>query len=159
MKGTLEDAAAVEAAVKDKDAVLVALGSRSLLSRDTACSAGIRVILDAMKNTGVRRIVACSSFGAGPENRKLLSWPIRTMLYQVLADKDELESDIQKSDTDWTVLRLTRLLDEPARGKINAQLTGQPPVAQISRADAAFILGQLEDRTYVHQSPTVSWSS
>ena len=65
VKGTLEDAAAVEAAVKDKDAVLVALGSRSLLSRDTACSAGIRVILDAMKNTGVRRIVACSSFGAG----------------------------------------------------------------------------------------------
>ena len=160
VKGTLEDAAAVEVAVKDKDAVLVALGSRSLLSRDTACSAGIRVILDAMKNTGVRRIVACSSFGAGPENRKLLSWPIRTMLYQVLADKDELESDIQKSDTDWTVLRLTRLLDEPARGKVNAQLTGQPPVAQISRADAAaFILGQLEDRTYVHQSPTVSWSS
>ena len=69
VKGTLEDAAAVEAAVRDKDAVLVALGGHSLLTRDTTCSVGTRVILGAMKNTGVRRIVVCSSYGVGPENR------------------------------------------------------------------------------------------
>ena len=49
VKGTLEDAAAVEAVVREKDAVLVALGGRSLLTRDTACSVGTRVILGAMK--------------------------------------------------------------------------------------------------------------
>ena len=161
VRGTLEDAAAVEAAVRDKDAVLVALGSRSLLTRDTVCSAGTRVILDAMKNTGVRRIVVCSSFGVGPDNRKLVPWFLRIILYNALIDKDDQEADIQKSDVDWIIARPVGLVDEPARGNIHVEPSGSIPVPclRISRADvAAFMLGQLEDRTYVHKTPTLCWS-
>ena len=161
VKGTLEDAAAVEEAVKDKDAVLVALGSNTLLTRDTVCSAGTRVILNAMKNTGVRRIVVCSSFGVGPENRKLIPWIMRVVIYNPLIDKDEQEADIQKSDTDWIIVRPVGLVDQPARGNIHVEPSGSLPVPchKISRADvAAFMLGQLEDRTYVHKTPTLCWS-
>ena len=158
VKGTLDDPATVEGAVRDKEAVVISLGGQTMLSRDAASSNGTRVILGAVKNTGVRRVVFCSSFGAGSENRKLISWPIRTMLSYILADKDEQEADVRKSDADWIIVRPVRLCDDPARGKVHAQLSGQPPATVLSRADlAAFLVGQLDDQTYVRQSPTVSW--
>ncbi len=94
VKGELSDTEAIEAAVKGQDAVMVTLGGRGLLARDTTCSVGTRTIMDAMKKTGVRRMVVCSSYGVGPGNRALLGWAIRAMLYHPLADKDDQEADI-----------------------------------------------------------------
>ncbi len=48
VKAELSDMAAMENAIKDKDAVLCALGGRGLLSRDTTCSVGTRSIISAM---------------------------------------------------------------------------------------------------------------
>ena len=160
VKGTLDDPAAVEAAVRDKDAVLLALGSRSLLTRDTVCSVGTRAILAAMKNTGVRRLVVCSSYGVGAENRHLVPWFMRIIIYHALADKDEQEADVQRSDTDWVIVRPVGLVDQPARGNAHVEPSGSLPVPslRISRADvAAFMIGQLEDRTYVGKTPSLCW--
>ena len=94
VKAELNDEAAMESAIKGQDVVLVSLGGRGLLSRDTTCSVGTRAIIAAMKKTGVNRMVVLSSYGVGPGNRSLLSWAIRAMLYHPLADKDEQEADI-----------------------------------------------------------------
>ncbi|MFN9907246.1 MAG: NAD(P)H-binding protein [bacterium] len=40
---------------------------------DNTCSAGTRAIISAMKKTGVKRMVVCSSWGVGPGNRTLLN--------------------------------------------------------------------------------------
>ena len=66
----------------------MALGGAGLLTRDTSCSVGTKAILAAMHKVGVKRLIVCSSFGVGPENRSLLPWVVRGMLYHPLADKD-----------------------------------------------------------------------
>ena len=86
---------------------------------------------------------------------------MRIIIYQPLVDKDEQEADIQKSDTDWVIARPVGLVDDPARGNIHVEPSGSLPVPclRISRADvAAFMLGQLQDLTYVHKTPTICWS-
>ena len=89
VKAELSDEGAMENAIKGQDAVMIALGGRGLLTRDTTCSVGTRSIMSAMNKTGVKRVVVCSSYGVGPGNRGLLSWAVRGMLYHPLADKDE----------------------------------------------------------------------
>ena len=48
VKGELNQQDQIEAVIKGQDAVLVALGGRGLLSRDTTCSVGTRAIIAAM---------------------------------------------------------------------------------------------------------------
>ena len=74
VKGQLEEHCAIEKAVKGSDAVLIALGGSGYhQAPDNTCSAGTRAIIAAMKKTGVKRMVVCSSWGAGPGNRALLN--------------------------------------------------------------------------------------
>ena len=88
VKAELNDESAMENAIKGQDAVMVALGGRGILTRDTTCSVGTKNIINAMNKTGVKRMIVCSSYGVGPGNRALLGWAIRAMLYHPLADKD-----------------------------------------------------------------------
>lgn len=112
----LNNEEAMDAAVKDKDAVLCALGGKGLLSRDTTCSVGTKAIINSMKKQGVSRLIVCSSYGVGPGNRSLLPWAVRGMLYHPLADKDDQEAEIVKSGLDYTIVRPGRLVDKPAIG-------------------------------------------
>lgn len=137
----INDEAAMESAIKGQDAVLVALGGKGLLARDTTCSVGTRAIIAAMNKTGVKRMLAISSYGVGPGNRSLISWAVRAMLYHPLADKDEQEADIEKSSLDYTIIRPPRLMDAPARGDLFSTIAGTLPHMEIARADvAAFML-------------------
>ena len=158
VKAELNDEAAMDAAVKDKDAVLCALGGKGLLSRDTTCSVGTKAIISSMKKQGVSRLIVCSSYGVGPGNRSLLPWAVRGMLYHPLADKDDQEAEIVKSGLDYTIVRPGRLVDKAALGTWIALDEGKLPHTEISRADVAtFMLKTLYDRTYVRMTPHLSW--
>jgi hypothetical protein len=114
--------------------------------------------MDAMDKTGVKRIIAVTSYGVGPGNRSLLPWAVRAMLYHPLADKDEQEADIIKRDLDYTIIRPPRLMDLPARGDVFHTVSGTLPHMEISRADvASFILQQLKASAYIKQAVNVSW--
>lgn len=114
VKAELNDEAAMDAAIKDKDAVLCSLGGKGLLSRDTTCSVGTKAIVNSMKKQGVNRLIVLSSYGVGPGNRSLLPWAIRGMLYHPLADKDDQEALVVASGLDYTIVRPPRLVDKPA---------------------------------------------
>ncbi len=94
VKGELNHAEAMESAIAGQDAVIIALGGKGLLSRDTTCSVGTKAIVAAMNKTGVNKMSVVSSYGVGPGNRALLGWAIRAMLYHPLADKDDQEAFI-----------------------------------------------------------------
>ena len=98
--------------------MLVALGSRGLLSRDTTCSVGTKAIIEVMEKTGVSKISVCSSFGVGAGNRPLLPWIARVILYNPLADKDVQEDHLVKSNLDYTIVRPPQLLDDAPKGNI-----------------------------------------
>jgi len=130
---TAADPAAVEAAVAGADAVLSGLGPKSNADAGVAAQ-GTRVIVAAMRATGVRRIVAVSAAPAGtiatpgrpnpPKHdpgdgffmRHLLSHVASVTLGKVFADLAEMEDILAGSGLDWTVVRPPRLTGKPLTG-------------------------------------------
>src|SRR5262249_12838719 len=63
--GSSGDRSSVVQVVAGQEAVLCALGGRPWRRREEVCSSAMRHILPAMREHGVRRLVAISTFGAG----------------------------------------------------------------------------------------------
>ena len=161
VKAELRDEDIMQATIKGKDAVLVSLGSRNLLTADRTSSQGTKIIIDAMKEAGVSRIIAVSSYGAGPGNRSYLDWFVRKLLTNVLDDKDKQEEIIVQSGLDYTIVRPPRLMNKPAQGNlfVTTALSYKLPIKEIARADvASFMLQCAAERSYVKETVSISWS-
>jgi len=127
------DPAALESAVKGADAVLSGLGPRSASEAGIAWQ-GTRAIVQAMKATEVRRIVAVSAAPIGtvpspgrpkpPKHdpgdgffmRNLFGPLIKAALRKHYADLALMEDILRDSGLDWTVVRPPRLTDGPVTG-------------------------------------------
>jgi putative NADH-flavin reductase len=154
--GDARDPAAVERALAGHDAVLSALGV-SRRTSITICSEGTRLIVEAMRRHGVRRLVCESAYGAG-ETRgrgpyaRLLGVAIRARL----ADKERMEALVRASGLDWTIVRPPILTNGPRRAEVRAGTDlrlGMWP--RISRADvAAFMLAQAASDDWLGRAVT-----
>jgi hypothetical protein len=123
----------------------------------------MRVIAQSMATGGVRRVVAISTFGAG-DTRPHVGWLARTLLFGLVlrsevADKEAMEQELSATGLEWTVVRVGRLTDEPARGAWRAADDGSVRgMGQVARADvAAFMLAQLADDTWLRRRPVVQY--
>ena len=69
-----------------------------------------------------------------------------------------LGPSLRRGALDWTLARITRPIDGPARGTVRAGFLGRARVGwAMTRADvAAFLVGQLEDETYLRAAPAIS---
>jgi putative NADH-flavin reductase len=93
-------------------AVVYALGITERLAmlweEETLFSETTRVLLHAMAQLDVSRLVVVTGFGAG-SSISAMSWIEKTghraILGKPYADKDRQEALITASDTDWTVVR------------------------------------------------------
>lgn len=150
--GDARDVDDVRRAVKGSDAVVVALGAgRAAGIRED----GTRVAVTAMQETGVDRVICISTLGAG-DSRGNLSFVWKRLMFglllrQAYADHQRQEQVVQRSGLDWTLVRPAAYTDAPAAGRyrhgFGVDATGL--ALKISRADvAAFVVGQLTDRTY-----------
>jgi hypothetical protein len=64
---------------------------------------------------------------------------------------------VRQSDVDWTIVRVPMLTDDPKTDDVTVAWVGKGMGMRICREDlAAFLLGQLEDNTFVHQAPAIS---
>jgi putative NADH-flavin reductase len=162
LRGNALDPEAVQAAVAGQDAVLSVLGTRST-KPTTLFSASTANLLDAMKKHGVRRLVCLTGIGAGDSKghggflyeRVLLPLVVRNQ-YE---DKDRQEEIIRRSGLQWVIVRPARLTNESARGEYQVFLSGDTYRATtISREDvSAFVLAQLSEDRYLHQTPVISY--
>src|SRR5947209_16015792 len=127
------DPAALESAVGGADAVLSGLGPRSRSEAGITAS-GTGAVLDAMRATGVRRIVVVSAAPVGtvasPGNpnppkhdpgdgffmRYLFSRIAVAMFGKVYDDLAQMEDILRESDLDWTIVRPPQLTDKPSTG-------------------------------------------
>ena len=163
VNGDTSDRGAVGRAIAGHDAVLSALGGRPWRRKARVCSSAIRNIAPAMAKHGVRRIVAISTFGAG-NTRPHVGWLARNLLFGFIlrsevADKEAMEGALAATDLDWMVVRIGLLTDGPPRGTWRAadddSIRG---MGKIARADvAAFMLGLLEDVTWVRRKPVIMY--
>jgi len=137
-----------------------ALGGRPW-RRDRICPRATQNIAAAMSRHGIKRIVAISTFGAG-EARAHAGWLVRTLLFGVVlgnevADKEQMERLLAASDLDWTVVRVGRLTDGPARNAWRAADDGSiRTLGSIARAGvAAFMVAQIQDSRWVRRKPVL----
>jgi putative NADH-flavin reductase len=163
-RADLTDPRAVRGAVAGRDVVLSALGARS--RKDAGVATRLtRTVLDAMEAEGVRRllVVSAAPVGPAPEQDGPLDRAVRRIVSAVLkdvyADLREMEAEVARSATDWTVVRPPRLQDKPVTGVYRTAVGGFPSGGRfLARADVAHAMLTLAgDRGTVKQGVGVAY--
>ena len=163
--GQLSDPDAVRDAVTGSDAVISALGpSLKPGAKGTPLTEGTRTIVTAMQQAGVRRFIGLATPSV-PDSRdrptlkaKVLPVLAKTMFPHALTDLVGMTAAVTGSDLDWTIARITNPTDKPPSGTVRAGFLGVDKVGSaMSRADiATFLVGQLDDHTYLRAAPAIS---
>ncbi|MEU4876729.1 NAD(P)H-binding protein [Streptomyces sp. NPDC021608] len=143
VRADLTDPRPLRAAVAGRHAVLSGLGARR--RKDAGVAARLtRTVLTALEAEGVRRLLVVSAAPVGPaaEDDGALDRALRSLvsaaLKDVYADLREMESELARSATDWTVVRPPRLQNKPLTGSYRTAVGGFPPRGRfIGRADVA----------------------
>lgn len=128
-------------------------------------SDGTSNIIKAMKKFNVSKIVSLSGGGLPfPEKDepKFMDKVIRTIMSivvpKVLNDAVKHAELLKSSGLKWSIVRGPRLTNDPKVGKYSVGWVGVNASSKISRADLAdFIVTQLEDDTFNHQMPFISY--
>ena len=162
VQGDVQDAAQVARAVTGAEAVISVLGPAGK-TPVFEVSQGMRLILTAMHEQGVRRLVISTGAGVGDPNDapKLFNHVMNALLKvaagNVYEDMRRTVELVRASDLDWTVVRVPMLTDDAPTGLIKVGYVGKGMGARITRADLAdFMLRQLGDKTYLRQAPAIS---
>jgi putative NADH-flavin reductase len=157
VQGDALDASAVEKAVSGQDAVIYALGAGNV-RHTTLFSDSTRVLLTAMKQHGVRRLICVTGVGAG-ETKGHGGFLYDRVLYPlftkgIYADKNKQESLIRESQTDWTIVRPAPFRKDKPPGPLRAVTdVDDVTLRKISRLEVAqFLVDELEQNRYVRQS-------
>ena len=162
IKGDILDSDSVALAMVGQDAVCCTIGVKVPWIRVTIFSEGTKNLLQAMKKTGVKRLICVTGIGAGDSKGHggflydCIFYPL--LLKPVYADKDRQESLIKASDVDWTIVRPGFLTNGPLT-KNYRMLTNMIGVTagRISRADVAhFMLKEIESKQYLRQTPLLT---
>lgn len=164
IEGDVLDSGAVDRVLAGSSAVVSVFGqvkgSPATLQTD-----GTRIITASMARHGVRRIVSLSGGGLpdpAHDRPRAADRMIRVLLKllspRVLEDAEGHLRVLRESGLDWTVVRGPRLQDKPSTGVYRVGWVGVDASTSVGRADLAeFLLQQVEDRTFVHQLPLVSY--
>lgn len=152
----------VAQAVLGADAVLSVLGPASN-APDFQISRGMANIVAAMQQTGVRRLVVSTGAAVGDPNdapklfHRVMNVLVQTTAKNVYLDMKQTADIVRASDLDWTIVRVPMLTGGAKTGSVRVGYVGKGPGARLTRADlAAFMLGQVDDKTYLHRAPAIS---
>jgi putative NADH-flavin reductase len=158
MPGDAMNPSQVEEAIREKDAVISALG----VTRQTPlnlCSQGTKNILTAMRKNGVKRIIIESAYGAGDTKKGFYGRTTQILIASRIRDKELMEKTVEESGLDWVISRPVRLTNGPRTGAyrvgVNLPVNALPT---ISRADVAeWMLKQLSDNAFLHTTTTITY--
>jgi uncharacterized protein YbjT (DUF2867 family) len=143
----LTDPEVLRPVLEASDAAISGVGPRGRKDGPIASST-TRGILRAMEASGVRRFVAVSAVPVGPVpkgesfvNRRILLPFISAFARDVYVDLAEMEDEIRRSTTEWTIVRPPKLVNKPLSGKYRTIVGGNVPRGYtISRADVAHLM-------------------
>jgi putative NADH-flavin reductase len=163
--GDVADPGAVEATAAGSDAVLSALGVSYSRKPISVYSQGTSNIIAAMHRQGVKRLVVVSSAPLDPAYRASDSLVFTRVLEPLFMrrpgrttyqDMRRMESLVQASDLDWTIIRSCWLFD--AAEVTDYRLADNSADGMFtSRADlAASMLAQLADDRFIRKAVGVA---
>ena len=157
VQGDALDARAVDKAIAGQDVVIYTLGAGNV--RDTTLfSESTRVLLTAMNQHAVRRLICVTGVGAGETKGHggfLYDWILYPLFTKgIYADKDKQESVIRDSYAEWTIVRPASFRRHKPAGPLRAVTDiGDVTLRGISRQEVAqFLVDELEENRYVRQS-------
>jgi putative NADH-flavin reductase len=167
IQGSAVDAGRVRQTVAGADVVLSALGARSLKKEDVLERA-IPLIIAAMQQTGVRRIIALGSAGALPtsldKQPAWRRWLVQNIVYSTflkwpVASQVSQWNDLSSSDLDWTMVMPPMLTNTHARGTYRIDGDALPRNGgRISREDVAdFMMQQIDNPQWIKRGVYISW--
>ena len=141
------------------DGIVISLGTRPFGKTNAdVCSKGTQVIIEAMKEKDLKRVVCVSSFAVGDSWNdsgffaKGMFW---LFLGRVLADKEIQEKELTSSGLDWTIFRPGGLMNGTFTGKyrVGEHISG----GRVARSDVAHaILKEFEENTWLKKTPTLA---
>ena len=164
VRGDVLDPASLAPAMVGQDAVISSFGVTSRRPT-TLYSDGMRNIIQAMRATGARRLVAVSAWplsgddGDTLPSRLLLKPLLWALLRPVYADMATMEDEIRQSGLDWTIVRPPRLTDKPPTGRYRTAFNRSVRRGYtISRADLAdAIVKLLDDPRAIHAAVGIGY--
>ncbi len=159
VEGNAFDAEVVRRTVEGADVVLSALGARSLKKEDVLERA-VPLIVAAMKEAGVRRIIVLGSAGALSDSLKKQPawrrWFVQKIVYNTflkwaVASQVDQWRVLSASGLDFTMVMPPMLLNSPGRGTYRVDGEALPRHgARIAREDVAdFMMEQIGNRQWV----------
>lgn len=138
----------------------MAVGARLLLGPIDLFSSATRVVVDAMQQSGVGRLICVTGYGAGDGRAHMTCLervPFELFLGRAYSDKDIQETIIKQSPLDWVIARPGILTNGPRSKAI--QILREPSTWRngfISRADVAdFLVAQVADDTFLRTTPVL----
>jgi putative NADH-flavin reductase len=156
--GNALDSSTIRSALEGVDVVVETLGvdiaPRSIFERATLFSQSTRILVDAMKIAGVKRLIAVTGLGAGDSRGHggmiydSVIFPL--LLKRVYDDKDVQEWIIGSSGLDWTIVRPGLLTNRPATGHYRVLTAAEDwQFGVISRADVADFIVRSNRRSQI----------
>jgi uncharacterized protein YbjT (DUF2867 family) len=160
--GDATDAATMDTAITGCDAVISTIGTAYTWKPVDVYSASGRLVVDAMRRAGLRRLIVVTSMGAPREHHgggvaqtlllRLLRMTFTRTLYD---DMLRLERIVSTSGLDWTIVRPPGLSDDPGTGYAIADTRIDEP--GMARSDlAALLLDQVTDTAWMHRTAGVA---
>ena len=167
VQGNAFDSRAIAVTLQGVDAVLSALGARSL-GKEDVLERAVPLIVDAMQSTGVRRIVALGSSGALDDSLSKQPawrrWLVENLVYTTalkwpVASQRAQWAALSASELDWTMVMPPMLTNGKPRDRFRIDGEALPRNgSSIARADvAAFMLAQLRATEWVRKGVYLSY--
>jgi len=160
IQGDATKASAVADAARGRDAIVSALGTSKSLKGGIMMRA-VPVLLPAMRQNGVKRLILQSSFGVAEsfdEATAIQKFFFRTLLRSIYADKAKADAMIEGSALEWTIVRPVRLTNGPRTGKyrVSERFDARGPKS-VSRADVAdFMIRELTERKWIRKIAVIA---
>ena len=162
MRGDALKTEDVETALVGVDVVIQTLGVGlgDLFRPVHLFSDATRVLIQAMRIQGVKRLICVTGFGAGDSRASiscLQRLPFQIVFGRAYDDKSLQEQLIKESELDWTIARPGVLTSGPRTGHYQIlSEASQWRNGIISRADVAeFLVRQIGDQTYIRKAPVL----
>lgn len=159
--GDVFDASALAPVVAGHEAVIITLGGGR---KGGVRAPGTAAVIEAMRATGVRRLVVQSTIGVG-DSREQLNFYWKRLMFGLLlrgayADHVEQERLTRESGLDWTIVRPGAFTDGPRTGRYRRGFgPREKTTLKVSRADVAdFVVEQLTDDTWLRRAPSLAYA-
>ena len=163
MPGNALDRDTIRSALQEVEVVIQTLGvdvsPRVIFEGTTLFSTSTRIMVDAMKAAGVRRLITVT--GPAPETAAVMAVffydvvVFALLMKRVYDDKDVQEWIIRSSGLDWTIVRPGLLTHRPATGRYRVLTASKDwRFGSVSRADVAdFLVILIDDRARIGTTP------